>query len=81
LKKRLVKQGIVLEVTPEVVDFINEEGYSKEYGARNLKRKIQEQIENKLAEFLLNTKLSKKRKTVVIVGVEMKEKSVTFSLK
>ncbi|MEO6728589.1 MAG: ATP-dependent Clp protease ATP-binding subunit [Candidatus Dojkabacteria bacterium] len=80
LKKRLIKQGIVLEVASEVVDFINEEGYSKEYGARNLKRKIQEQIENKLAEFLLNTKLPKKRKTVVIVNVGMKDKDVTFSL-
>ncbi|MFS8131233.1 MAG: ATP-dependent Clp protease ATP-binding subunit [Candidatus Dojkabacteria bacterium] len=80
LKLRLVKQGIVLEVASEVVDCINEQGYSKEYGARNLKRKIQECIENKLAEFLLNTKLPKKRKTVVLVAVEMKDGSVTFSL-
>jgi ATP-dependent Clp protease ATP-binding subunit ClpC len=53
LNDRLKKKGIVLRVRKSVKDKIAEEGYSKEYGARNIKRKVQELIENRLADFLL----------------------------
>ncbi|MEP7103547.1 MAG: ATP-dependent Clp protease ATP-binding subunit [Candidatus Dojkabacteria bacterium] len=80
LKLRLVKTGIVLDVSSDILDYINQEGYSKEYGARNLKRKVQEVIENKLAEFLLNTKLPKKRKSFLKLSARMDNQNVTFKI-
>lgn len=63
LKVRLISSGIVLEVENDVVEKINEEGYSREFGGRNIRRKVQEMLENSLTEYLLDTnegKLSKK---------------------
>jgi len=77
---RMMPKGIILKVSTEVVAKINEEGYSKEYGGRNIRRKVQEILENGLATFLLSTKLNKKRKDVVKINVDMKDSNVTFSL-
>ncbi len=57
LNNRLKKKGIVLKVKKSVKDKIAEDGYSKEYGARNIKRKVQELIENRLADYLLENEL------------------------
>lgn len=53
LKKRLLEHGLVLEVTPAAVDEIADEGYDPIYGARPLKRVIQQRVENPLAVELL----------------------------
>ncbi|MFW5702665.1 MAG: ATP-dependent Clp protease ATP-binding subunit [Candidatus Dojkabacteria bacterium] len=55
--RRLEKQFIILEVTDAVKGKIGEEGFSTEYGARNIRRKIQEEIENKIAAFILENSL------------------------
>ncbi len=52
--KRLFANGITLEVTDEVKDWLSEKGYDKTYGARPLRRTIQERIEDKLAEAMLD---------------------------
>jgi ATP-dependent Clp protease ATP-binding subunit ClpC len=52
--KRLQSNGITLEVTDEVKDWLAEKGYDKVYGARPLRRTIQERIEDKLAEAMLD---------------------------
>ena len=52
--KRLFANGIKLEVTDEVKDWLSEKGYDKTYGARPLRRTIQERIEDKLAEAMLD---------------------------
>jgi len=49
LKKQLQEKGIELEVTPVAIDAIAAEGYNPTYGARPLKRVIQQQIQNPLA--------------------------------
>jgi len=76
---RMVPKGIILSVSQEVVKKINEDGYSKEYGGRNIRRKVQETLENGLATYLLHTKVSKKRKNILKISVDIKNKSVTFS--
>ncbi len=54
LKNRLVKQlGITLTYGDTVKNFIFEKGYDKKYGARPLKRAIQNNIEDSLAEEIL----------------------------
>jgi ATP-dependent Clp protease ATP-binding subunit ClpB len=49
LKNQLREKGIDLEVTPAALDAIAAEGYNPTFGARPLKRVIQQQIQNPLA--------------------------------
>lgn len=54
LKKRLNQQDIDLEIMPEALNHLAEVGFDPVYGARPLKRTIQQQLENPLAQALLN---------------------------
>lgn len=47
------QQGVELEVTKEAKGLLIDEGYDPEYGARPLRRTIQRQVEDALAEKLL----------------------------
>jgi ATP-dependent Clp protease ATP-binding subunit ClpB len=58
LTRRLEDQDIAIELTPEAVDALVEEGYDPVYGARPLKRVIQKQVENPLATRLLSGEFS-----------------------
>jgi len=58
--KRLKEKGIVLEVSDPVITFISKQGFSKEYGARNIRRKIQELIENPLSDVIIKSEGYKK---------------------
>lgn len=80
-KVRLLSKGILLEVSEDVITKINEEGYSKEYGGRNIRRKVQEILENGLSEFVLGINLPKKRRSVVKISADIKKDDVTFHLK
>ncbi|WP_353572797.1 ATP-dependent chaperone ClpB [Candidatus Albibeggiatoa sp. nov. BB20] len=53
LRGRLAQQNIKLNVTDVVLDKIGEAGYDPVYGARPLKRAVQQLIENHLAQALL----------------------------
>ncbi|UCG52260.1 MAG: ATP-dependent chaperone ClpB [Candidatus Latescibacterota bacterium] len=54
LKLRLALNGLDLEVEPDVVHALAEEGFDPVYGARPLKRLIQKRIENRIATALLD---------------------------
>ena len=54
VQNQLVEQQITLEITEAAMDWIAEKGYDKTYGARPLRRVIQNEIEDKLAEGLLS---------------------------
>jgi len=58
LKKRLTDREITLEVTNEAIEAIADLGYDPAYGARPLKRIIQQQIENALAARLLTGEIN-----------------------
>lgn len=58
IEKRAKQQmNIILELSEEIIDFIVEKGYDQNYGARPLRRAIQSNIEDKLAEELLEGNL------------------------
>lgn len=57
LIKRMEIQGYQLQFSDSVLDFIGEIGYDPIYGARPLKRAIQQEIENPLAQQILSAKL------------------------
>jgi len=54
LLKRLEQQGIRLELTEKAKEFLGKEGYDPAYGARPLKRVIQQQILNPLSVAILD---------------------------
>ena len=51
---RLDGNGMGLELTTEALDFLGNVGYDPVYGARPLKRALQQYLENPLAEKILN---------------------------
>jgi ATP-dependent Clp protease ATP-binding subunit ClpC len=53
VSKRLAEKGLKLVLSDEARDFIIEEGYSPDYGARPLRRAIERLLEDPLAEDLL----------------------------
>ena len=65
LKNRLAKQmDITLTYGDTVKNFIFEKGYDKKYGARPLKRAIQNNIEDSLAEEILSGKIQASDKVI-----------------
>ncbi|MFL5761076.1 MAG: ATP-dependent Clp protease ATP-binding subunit [Thermomicrobiales bacterium] len=56
VRQQLSEQEIELEITTEAMDFLAERGYDHTYGARPLRRIIQNLIEDPLAEGLLNSR-------------------------
>lgn len=78
LKNRLAKQmDITLTYGDTVKNFIFEKGYDKKYGARPLKRAIQNYIEDALAEEILSGKLQASDK----VGMSVSGGKVVFTKK
>ncbi|WP_439236258.1 ATP-dependent chaperone ClpB [Lonepinella koalarum] len=57
LAKRMSFHGYQLQFSDALLDFIGEVGYDPIYGARPLKRAIQQEIENPLAQQILSGKL------------------------
>ncbi len=53
LQTRLADRSLTLEATPEARQALAEEGYDRQFGARPLKRVIQQRIENPIASGIL----------------------------
>lgn len=60
--KRVAELGYELTITDEAKNFIVEKGFDRQYGARPLKRAIQQYIEDDLAEMMLRAELQNSRK-------------------
>jgi len=54
LKKRLATHGFTLEISDEALRLLGDAGFDPVYGARPLKRAIQNEIENPLAQKILS---------------------------
>jgi ATP-dependent Clp protease ATP-binding subunit ClpC len=75
--KRMARgQGIELEFDESLVEHLAEVGYRPEFGARELRRKIQTEVENPLAEALLSGEFS--RGDQVRVRYDAKTAQVVF---
>ncbi len=57
VKKRLVEKKITLNVTDDVISYLAKEGYDPHYGARPLKRLIQNKILTPTASFMISSKV------------------------
>jgi ATP-dependent Clp protease ATP-binding subunit ClpB len=56
LKRRLLDRNLELTLDASALDLLSEAGYDPVYGARPLKRAIQQQVENPLAQAILSGK-------------------------
>jgi len=65
LQKRLVEQGLQLEISNKALDYLAQMGFDPIYGARPLKRAIQQYLENPLAQDILQGKFATKNKIIV----------------
>ena len=54
---RLNRQQIGLVVTDEAIDWIAAEGYQPEYGARPLRRTIQREVDDRIADLLVSSEV------------------------
>jgi ATP-dependent Clp protease ATP-binding subunit ClpB len=57
LRRRLLDRNMELDLDDKARDLIGEAGFDPVYGARPLKRAIQQQIENPLAQRILRNEL------------------------
>ncbi|HSW57544.1 MAG TPA: AAA family ATPase, partial [Dehalococcoidales bacterium] len=69
--KQLAEKGIKLEVTDAAKDYLGTKGYDEVFGARPLRRAIQDRVEDKLSEEILRG--SYQYGDTVIVDVEANE--------
>ena len=65
VRQMLEPQGFTLEVTPHAVDYLAEEGYDPEFGARPVKRAIQRLVLNDLSKQILAEKVSKEKPIII----------------
>ncbi len=69
IQRRLEEKGISIVITPDAREFLIEKGYEPRYGARPLRRAIEQYIEDPIAEELLK-KTFKDIKRVEVVRVK-----------
>lgn len=67
LENRLNQSGIQLQVSEDALNWLSAEGYHPEYGARPLKRLIQQKVLNALSKAILAKTIEKERPVVIDV--------------
>ena len=71
LNKRLKEKDINLKFTEGALKYIVEKGTSSEYGARPLKRLIQQEIEDRLTDALLSGEIENRNIIVNVANDEL----------
>ena len=75
-ERRLHAQNIEVEFTEAAVEFVSEEGFDPEFGARPLRRTIQRRVDNVLSRMVLEGSLNPGDKVVV----DLEEGKLTFGV-
>ena len=65
VQEMLEPQGFKLEVTPQAIDYLAQEGYDPDFGARPVKRAIQQLVLNDLSKKLLADEVSREKPIIV----------------
>jgi ATP-dependent Clp protease ATP-binding subunit ClpB len=76
LRKRLLDQEIKIDVSNDALDLVGQTGFDPVYGARPLKRSIQDMIENPLADHILAGDFSSG--DVIMVDIDRSGSVLTF---
>ena len=75
--KDLEKRGVNLKVEPLALDALAQVGFDPEFGARPMRRAIQDMVENNLAELILHNKLERRDTVVLGKGCEIRVEQVS----
>ena len=75
LSVRMASKKVMLSVTKDCVAYLTEQGYSREFGARNMARTIEDKLANALVDEVLFGKLEKGGN----VTADYENEEVTFS--
>jgi ATP-dependent Clp protease ATP-binding subunit ClpC len=75
-ERRLHAQNIEVEFTEAAVEFVAEEGFDPEFGARPLRRTIQRRVDNELSRMVLEGSLNPGDKVIV----DQEEGKLTFGV-
>ena len=65
VQEMLEPQGFRLEVTPQAINYLAQEGYDPDFGARPVKRAIQQLVLNDLSKKLLADEVSREKPIIV----------------
>ncbi len=76
---RVKAMGYTLELTAEAKDFIADKGYDVQFGARPLKRAIQQYVEDTLADIVLGNTLHEG--DVIVMDLDKENMKITGTIK
>jgi ATP-dependent Clp protease ATP-binding subunit ClpC len=76
VQKRLAEHNITLDVTLDAKSYLSKKGYDPDYGARPLRRVIQNEVEDVLSDGLLSGRFVDN--TTILIGLEG-ESTLTFT--
>ena len=68
IEDRLAEHGVTIELTQAAKDWLANEGYDRQYGARPLRRAIQRHIENPLSKLILAQEFSEGSHVIADAG-------------
>jgi len=75
IQKRLAEGGMRLEASEEVLDYLGEQGFDPQFGARPLKRVMQRQILNELSKEIISGNVHKES----VIGLSLNQnKQIEF---
>ena len=66
LRLRLAEKGMTIELDSDAIDFLISKGWDEKYGARPLKRAIERELEDALAEEILKGNLVESSQKIVV---------------
>ena len=75
VRTAMAERGMTLHWTPAVVDYLVRKGYSETYGARNLRRTIQRDVEDAIA-----TAIVAQRRAAGDVGIDAQDDHITVTI-
>lgn len=77
LSKRIVERGYNVTFGPSIIDFISDKGFDAKYGARPIRRAIQEYIEDFIAEEVLGKGIVEGKSYSLKINKDSEKISVT----
>ena len=75
VRTAMAERGMTLHWTPAVIDYLVRKGYSETYGARNLRRTIQREVEDAIA-----TAIVTQRKAAGDIGIDAQDDHITVTI-
>ena len=78
VQKRLKDHNLALELSDEARDFLLEKGTDEKFGARPLRRAIEQYVEDPLSENILRGMFKGRNKVLAVVGEVEGERRLTF---